>query len=145
MAFTTGGPIVMFGTNIPSMTSTWSQSAPAASTAAISSPSLAKSAERIDGATRTGDVIGAPSLAVLRALGKSDCRGLPQLLALPLRQLSHALRFARACESLCGNGDAQDHEGGLRPDCRGHRPVVGRSHQHLRASHLLLGARGQRA
>src|SRR6185312_17198612 len=36
------------------MTSTWIQSAPAASTASISAPSLEKSAERIDGAMRTG-------------------------------------------------------------------------------------------
>jgi hypothetical protein len=48
MAFTASGPMVMLGTKRPSMTSTWSQSAPAASTAAASSPSLAKSAARID-------------------------------------------------------------------------------------------------
>ncbi len=49
-AFTTSGPMVMLGTKCPSMTSTWIQSQPAASTARTSSPSLAKSAERIDGA-----------------------------------------------------------------------------------------------
>src|SRR3984957_5348485 len=44
----------MFGTKWPSMTSTWIQSAPAASTARTSSPSLAKSAARIDGAMMSG-------------------------------------------------------------------------------------------
>jgi hypothetical protein len=38
------------------MTSTWSQSAPAASTACISSFSLLKSAERIDGAIWIEDI-----------------------------------------------------------------------------------------
>src|SRR5215211_3050242 len=46
---TINGPIVMLGTKCPSITSTWIQSAPAASTVAISSPRRAKSAERIDG------------------------------------------------------------------------------------------------
>jgi hypothetical protein len=50
----TTGPIVIFGTKWPSITSTWIQSAPAASTARISSPNLAKSAERIDGAMISG-------------------------------------------------------------------------------------------
>src|SRR5262245_33561795 len=40
----------MFGTKRPSMTSTCSRDAPAFSTVAISSPSLVKFAERIDGA-----------------------------------------------------------------------------------------------
>ena len=52
--FTTSGPKVMLGTKWPSMTSTWIQSAPAASTARTSSPSLAKSAARIDGAMIRG-------------------------------------------------------------------------------------------
>ena len=51
-ALMTGGPKVMFGTNIPSMTSRWTQSAPERSTRATSSPSLEKSAERMDGDTR---------------------------------------------------------------------------------------------
>ena len=54
IAFTTAGPIVMLGTKWPSITSTWIQSAPAASIARTSSPNLAKSALRIDGAMRTG-------------------------------------------------------------------------------------------
>src|SRR4051794_12962996 len=44
----------MFGTKCPSMTSRWIQSAPAASTARTSSPSLAKSEARIDGAMTSG-------------------------------------------------------------------------------------------
>src|SRR5215475_523562 len=51
MASTTSGPMVMLGTKRPSMTSTWIQSAPAASTARTSSPSRVKSADRTDGAT----------------------------------------------------------------------------------------------
>src|SRR4051794_30595260 len=44
----------MFGTKCPSMTSRWIQSAPAASTARISSPSLEKSDAKIDGAMTSG-------------------------------------------------------------------------------------------
>src|SRR5579872_4571268 len=54
IALTTSGPIEMFGTKWPSMTSTWIQSAPALSTARTSSPSLAKSADRMDGAMIRG-------------------------------------------------------------------------------------------
>src|SRR5580704_2523053 len=54
MALTISGPMEMLGTKWPSMTSTWIQSAPAASTARTSSPSLAKSAARIDGAMMSG-------------------------------------------------------------------------------------------
>ena len=48
--------MVMLGTKWPSITSTWIQSAPAASTARTSSPSLAKSAARIDGAMSSGRI-----------------------------------------------------------------------------------------
>src|ERR1700719_4483540 len=44
----------MFGTKWPSITSTWIQSAPAASTARTSSPSFEKSDARIDGAMTRG-------------------------------------------------------------------------------------------
>src|ERR1700758_958715 len=44
----------MLGTKCPSITSRWIQSAPAASTARTSSPSLAKSEARIDGAMTRG-------------------------------------------------------------------------------------------
>ena len=54
MAFTTAGPMVRFGTKCPSITSTCTRSAPALVMAAISSPSRAKSAERIEGAMRMG-------------------------------------------------------------------------------------------
>src|SRR5688500_16278794 len=49
-AFTTAGPMVRFGTKCPSITSTWIQSAPAASAARTSSPSRLKSAESTEGA-----------------------------------------------------------------------------------------------
>jgi len=50
IAATTDGPMVMLGTKRPSITSTWSMSAPAFSTARTSSASRPKSAERSDGA-----------------------------------------------------------------------------------------------
>src|SRR6201999_3034395 len=50
----TSGPKEMLGTKWPSITSRWIQSAPAASTARTSSPSLAKSEARIDGAITSG-------------------------------------------------------------------------------------------
>src|SRR2546423_13052218 len=45
--------MVIGGTKCPSITSKWTQSAPACSRAATSSPSRLKSAERSDGATST--------------------------------------------------------------------------------------------
>src|SRR5215813_2824611 len=57
--------MVMLGTKRPSITSTWIQSAPAASTARTSSPNRAKSADRTDGATRIGCMV-APRLAPSR-------------------------------------------------------------------------------
>ena len=51
MALMTGAPKVMLGTNMPSITSRWAQSAPAESILRSSSPSLEKSADSIDGAT----------------------------------------------------------------------------------------------
>src|SRR5436189_768296 len=53
-AFTTIGPIVRLGTKWLSITSTWIQSAPASPIASISRPRLAKSADRMEGAMRTG-------------------------------------------------------------------------------------------
>src|SRR5687767_15834768 len=50
----TSGPKVRFGTNRPSMTSHWIRSTPASSRAATSSPSLAKSAGRTEGAISIG-------------------------------------------------------------------------------------------
>src|SRR5262245_20820252 len=54
MARNTTGPNVMLGTKRPSITSTWIQSAPAASMARTSSPNRVKSAESTDGAIRIG-------------------------------------------------------------------------------------------
>src|SRR3954451_17183960 len=48
----TTGPMVMVDTSRPSMTSTWIQSAPAASTARTSSPRRVKSADNTEGAMR---------------------------------------------------------------------------------------------
>jgi hypothetical protein len=50
---TTGIPSVMFGTKCPSITSTCTSPAPPRSTAAISSPRRAKSADKIEGAIST--------------------------------------------------------------------------------------------
>ncbi|AEH53145.1 hypothetical protein BCO26_1087 [Heyndrickxia coagulans 2-6] len=50
---TTSGPIVMFGTKWPSITSIWIQSAPPSSTSLISSPNFAKFADKIEGAIFT--------------------------------------------------------------------------------------------
>ena len=50
---TTSGPTVIGGTKCPSITSTWITRAPASSTSPTCSRSRPKSAERIDGATRT--------------------------------------------------------------------------------------------
>ena len=52
IAFTTGGPKVMFGTKWPSIMSRCTQSAPARTTVSTSSPSREKSAERMEGAMR---------------------------------------------------------------------------------------------
>jgi hypothetical protein len=49
---TISDPNVIGGTKWPSITSTWITRAPAASTSSTCDPSRAKSAERIDGATR---------------------------------------------------------------------------------------------
>ena len=62
IALMTAGPNEMLGTKCPSMTSRWIQSAPAASIARTSSPSRAKSAERIEGAIRTGCCMGGGKL-----------------------------------------------------------------------------------
>ena len=56
------GPMVMFGTNRPSITSMWIQSAPAESAARTSSPRREKSADKIEGAMRIGDARGERTL-----------------------------------------------------------------------------------
>src|SRR4051812_16881820 len=55
---TISGPIVIGGTKCPSITSTWMTRAPASITSSTCRPSRAKSADRIDGATRTSDSSG---------------------------------------------------------------------------------------
>ena len=69
-ARTTSGPIVMLGTKWPSITSTWIQSAPAASTSWISWPRWAKSADRMDGARTQGPV--GLALSVRLAIGSQS-------------------------------------------------------------------------
>src|SRR5229473_8628497 len=49
--FTTGGPIVRFGTKCPSIISTWTTLPPPSPAARTCSPRRAKSAERIEGAS----------------------------------------------------------------------------------------------
>src|SRR5215467_5031151 len=70
----------MLGTKCPSMTSTWIQSAPAPSTARTSSPSLAKSDARMDGAISSGRAIdssGGGSRNTARRGGQRVPRGYP--------------------------------------------------------------------
>src|SRR6476620_5108582 len=55
-------PKVILGTNRPSMTSKWIKSTPARSAAAICSPSLSRSEERIDGPIQIGPVVTITSL-----------------------------------------------------------------------------------
>ena len=64
--------MVMLGTKCPSITSTWIQSQPALSIALTSSPSLAKSAERIDGAMMISWVMALSGrFGVLAPLGRA--------------------------------------------------------------------------
>ena len=85
MAATTAGPMVRFGTNRPSMTSTWMESAPAAVVSRTTSPKRAKSAERIDGASFAALTVppappvrvrraGAPPRRARRPPGPAPCR-----------------------------------------------------------------------
>src|SRR4051812_9891229 len=57
-----GAPKVRLGTKWPSMTSIWIQSAPASSAARTSSPSRAKSADRIEAPMRTGRITASDDL-----------------------------------------------------------------------------------
>src|SRR5687768_8775066 len=65
----------MLGTKCPSITSIWIQSAPASSIARTSSPSRAKSADRIEGAMRSGramsDMLGEGDGGVGHAVGEA--------------------------------------------------------------------------
>src|SRR5262245_29624976 len=86
MARSTTGPSVILGTKRPSITSTWIQSAPAASTARTSSPNRVKSAESTDGAIRIGCMTAASALRPLEQLlgGRDNPLGLEAELALQL-------------------------------------------------------------
>ena len=70
---TTGNPIVILGTNSPSMTSTCSQSAPAARTSSTSPARLQKSADSIDGAILTMRYLrnGVQAVRVIYSGGKA--------------------------------------------------------------------------
>src|SRR5258705_11329149 len=96
MARSTTGPIVMFGTKRPSITSTWIQSAPAASTARTSSPNRVKSADSTEGATSTGCMVATSIIHKTRRLGLSDLSRFSQstlsLIVFCLRILSLAGR-----------------------------------------------------
>src|SRR3954468_7462993 len=68
----TSGPYEMLGTKCPSMTSRWIQSAPAASTARTSSPSLEKSEARIEGAIARGRRAKAWVMALFPVAAKAE-------------------------------------------------------------------------
>ena len=72
IASTIIGPKVSGGTNRPSMMSTWMPSAPPASASATWSPSLAKSADRMDGTILMAR--SATGFGLQRLLGGLDCR-----------------------------------------------------------------------
>src|SRR5258708_26468317 len=63
--FTTGGPIVRLGTKCPSMMSTWMILPPPSPAARTCSPSRAKSAERIDGASSIKCELSEPDFSEL--------------------------------------------------------------------------------
>src|SRR5258708_24844696 len=100
---TTNGPIVIFGTKWPSITSQWSTVPPPSSAAFASSPSRAKFAERIEGASSMvmGSELLLPFLGekrlyaeVLRCLLKSVTR--KRIRSSPRNRT--AFLAARACE-----------------------------------------------
>src|SRR5580704_15153242 len=93
-AFTTSGPIEMLGTKCPSITSTWIQSAPAASTARTSSPSRAKSPARIEGAmTRGCRISSVPGERLSNEDGRRDTEPLSQGAGLPRVDLALASQY----------------------------------------------------
>src|SRR5216683_4708307 len=63
----------MLGTKWPSITSRWIQSAPAWSTARTSSPSLAKSDARIDGAITRGRGVNGWDMGAFPDKGANPC------------------------------------------------------------------------
>src|SRR6185312_3812504 len=95
----TTGPMVMFGTKCPSITSTWIQSAPAESTARISSPRRVKSADRREGAMMMGGTLGRRRQAAV--IGANPAKG--GSLAFPSHQKGDV---PAALENGVGQGDA---------------------------------------
>src|SRR2546430_4165842 len=73
--FTTGGPIVRFGTKWPSITSKWTIVPPPLSAAWTSSARWAKSAERIEGASSTRMFLSQKSGRPVEILAKKGCTG----------------------------------------------------------------------
>src|SRR4051812_36421587 len=84
---TISGPIVIGGTKWPSITSTWITRAPASMTSSTCSPRQAKSADRIEGTTRTSCIRGlatAPHATARRRGPARSARGLRVLRAVLL-------------------------------------------------------------
>src|SRR5260370_28891145 len=141
----TSGPIVIFGTKWPSITSTCNTVPPPSSAAFASSPSRAKFAESIEGASSM--VMGSGPLLpflgenrlyaeLLRCLLKSviqmrnqaSLRNRPAFLAARARQLEHAHDVQRIFGSHGQRGAAQDGVADVRvivagvPGCGGGAP-----------------------
>src|SRR5258708_5846028 len=122
---TTGGPIVIFGTKWPSITSTWRTVPPPSSAAFASSPSRAKFAESIEGASSI--VMGSGPLlpflrenrlyaellrcllkSVIRMRNRASPRNRTSFLAARARQLEHAHDVQRIFGSHGQRGASQD-------------------------------------
>src|ERR1700761_4648439 len=85
----TSGPIVIGGTKCPSMMSTWMTRAPASIPSSTCEPSLAKSAERIDGATR-GVAVSSRNRSLMRRSLRRFEHGGPAHLAFHVGGVGHA-------------------------------------------------------
>mmetsp|Transcript_114111 Transcript_114111/g.243356 ORF Transcript_114111/g.243356 Transcript_114111/m.243356 type:complete len:312 (-) Transcript_114111:50-985(-) len=96
-ASTTRGPMVILGTKRPSMTSTCTQSAPALITSATSSPSLEKSADRMEGEIFT-DLASLRNFStrgfVARNATARAGAGAPRRAAVPRRRVTAAPKAA---------------------------------------------------
>src|ERR1700733_10603993 len=101
----------MLGTKWPSITSRWIQSAPAASTARTSSPSLEKSDARIEGAITSGR--GAKEADICAVFPKlfrgAKARAFPPNTRSPCRQCG-----ASGCGKICRQRHQLPIKGGLR-------------------------------
>src|SRR6185503_8491092 len=115
----TRSPIVIGGTKCPSMTSTWMTFAPAPMTVSTCSPSRAKSALRIDGAT-CGEARS--SLALTQPTLNGGCAF---RLRADLGEDPFEPGLGLAVHVLHGCGDAWVDRGDLRVQLVGHRAVGG--------------------